>query len=184
MEYIISLSSQTKGFLFSIGFGVIIGVLYDLLRVIRLTLTKKRFFILIFDIVFVLTAAVLSFLFFLTVAYGEVRLYIIFGELLGFLIYYFSFGVVAVRFCEKTADKIKHILKSVFRILSAPFVKIYELALGKLKIFGNFLYKLSKKSAVIANYHLKKYKALLYNLTVKMRKFRVNSPDGKGGAEK
>ena len=172
MEYIISLSTQTKGFLFSLGFGVILGVFYDALRIIRLTLTEKKAFIPVFDIIFTLTAAVASFLFFLTVTDGEIRLYILFGELLGFTVYYLAFGIIAVRFCEKAALKIKSIIIKIFAFIFSPFAKLCRLLRKTLK-------KVCKNTKIL----LQKDKALLYNLTDKMRKYRVKFPFGKGGAE-
>ncbi len=183
MEYIISLSTQTKGFLFSVGFGVIIGVLYDLLRIVRLCLTGKSFFVAVFDIVFAVSAAVLSFLFFLTVTDGEIRLYILFGEMLGFLIYYFSFGIIAVRFCEKTAEKIKKFFKKLFMFVFSPFIKFFKRIEEKINAFRKYLLEMSKKPIKNAKILLQKDFIMLYNLTDKMFKCRKKSPDNESDGD-
>ena len=102
MEYITSLSSQAKNFLFSLGFGVLIGVLYDLLRIVRMSVSSSKRALYITDFIFVFTASVATFLFCLTVTDGQLRFYILFGEALGFFIYYLSFGIIAVKFSTKT----------------------------------------------------------------------------------
>ena len=52
MEYITSLSSQAKNFLFSLGFGVLIGVLYDLLRIVRMSVSSSKRALYITDFIF------------------------------------------------------------------------------------------------------------------------------------
>lgn len=178
MEYIISLSTQTRGFLISIGFGALVGAWYDLIRIIRLTFTKSgRAALMVSDIFFVLSAALMTFLFLLTVTDGEIRLYILFGELIGFVIYYFSFGVIAVRFTQKTVNKIKKAVKRIFGFVFAPFIKIFRFFGRKTDKLFKIFQKMSKKFDKNAKILLQKDKALLYNLTDKMRKSRKKLSD-------
>lgn len=125
MEYILSLSTQTKSFLLSLGFGLIIGILYDLLRVIRLLFFSSKIALFITDFLFSLISCILTFLFCLCVSNGEVRLYIIVGEIIGFGVFYFSFGAVAVKFSEKTVNKILKIIKRIISFIFSPFIKLF-----------------------------------------------------------
>ena len=168
MEYIVSLSSQTKNFLFSLGFGALTGVLYDILRVIRMSISSSKSALYITDFIFVFVSSVATFLFCLTVTDGQLRFYVLFGEALGFLIYYFSFGIIAVKFSAKTVEKIKSFFKKFFRFVSAPFRKIFI-------IFSKFVKKSTlksrkslKKAAKKAKTLLQIGKPLLYNLDVNM----------------
>ena len=178
MEYIISLSSQARGFLYSLGFGVLVGILYDGIRIIRLTFTKSKTATAISDILFVIIAGVATFIFFLSVTYGEVRLYAVGGELLGFLIYYFSFGVIAVCYTEKTVSKIKAARKHFFAFLFSPLIRLCRFCLSKVKIFSKKISKMSKKRLKIAKYLLQKYKYMLYNQKDRMSNY-VNSTSKK-----
>lgn len=125
MEYILSLSTQMRSFLFSLGFGLIIGMLYDILRVIRLCLFFSKTAVFITDFLFSVLSAIMTFLFCLCVSNGEVRLYLVMGEIIGFSVFYFSFGAVAVRFSEKTVKKIGSILKRIFSFIFSPFIKLF-----------------------------------------------------------
>ncbi len=171
MEYIVSISSQTKNFLFSLGFGAVIGAFYDFLRIVRICISDSLKILYIFDFLFVFVSAVATFLFCLGTTDGEIRLYIILGEILGFLIYYFSFGIIAVRFSEKTVLKIKTLLSSFFARLLSPFGKL-------IAAIGNSVSKMSAQSGKSAKKLLKKtkmllqrHKALLYNLDGKMHNY-------------
>ncbi len=168
MEYIVSLSSQTKNFLFSLGFGVLIGVLYDILRVIRMSISSSKKALYVTDFIFVFVSSVATFLFCLTVTDGQLRFYVLFGEALGFLIYYFSFGIIAVKFSTKTVEKIKSFFKKFFRFVSAPFRKIFARVSGFVKKAASKSRKSLKKSAKNAKILLQSDKALLYNLSVNM----------------
>ena len=125
MEYILSLSTQTRSFLLSLGFGLIIGILYDVLRVVRIFLSFSKIAAYVTDFLFSVLSAVMTFLFCLSVSNGEVRLYIILGEFIGFSVFYLSFGTVAVKFSEKTVKKILNALRKIFRLIFSPFIKIF-----------------------------------------------------------
>lgn len=168
MEYIVSLSSQTKNFLFSLGFGVLTGVLYDILRVIRMSISSSKRALYITDFIFVFVSSVATFLFCLTVTDGQLRFYVLFGEALGFLIYYFSFGIIAVKFSTKTVEKIKSFFKKLFRFISAPFRKFFVRVSGFAKKAASKSRKSLKKSAKNAKTLLQSNKSLLYNLSVNM----------------
>ena len=117
MEYILSLSTQTRSFLLSLGFGLIIGILYDVLRVVRIFLSFSKIAAYVTDFLFSVLSAVMTFLFCLSVSNGEVRLYIILGEFIGFSVFYLSFGTVAVKFSEKTVKKMLNALRKIFRLI-------------------------------------------------------------------
>ena len=180
MEYIISLSSQTRGFLFALGLGAVLGVIYDVIRIFRLTFTRSGLSVLTGDIVFMLVSCALTFLYCLTATDGEVRLYVLAGELLGFAVYYFSFGIIAVRFCEKTACRIRSFFKKLLAFIFAPAVRFFRFLKGKMRIFLKFLHKMSKKCSKNAKMHLQKDKALLYNQIDKMQKYRKKSSENEG----
>ena len=171
MEYIFRLASQTRGCLMSLGFGLLVGVLYDILRVIRLTLTKSKIAVYVFDTLFVFLASTGSFLFMLTVTDGQLRAFIVFGELLGFFVYYFSFGVIAVKFTTKTAEKIKAFFKRIFNMILAPFKKIFVRVSAKITENIKKLRKNVQKSLKKSKFLLQIDNSLLYNLIDKKRIF-------------
>lgn len=168
MEYIVGLSSQTRNFLFSLGFGALTGILYDILRIVRMSVSSSKKALYITDFIFVFAASVATFLFCLTVTDGQLRFYVIFGEALGFTIYYFSFGIIAVRFSTKTVEKIRSFFKKFFGLICAPFRKIFSRAAGFVKKSAFKSKKAVKESAKNAKILLQSNKSLLYNLNVNM----------------
>jgi len=123
MEYLPSIADQTRLFLFSLGFGFALGILYDLFRIIRLLAGRTgRVSLMAQDILYCLCCTVLSFFFFLAVGDGAVRLYLLGGEILGWLVYYVSFGTVALRFSEWLVRLLRRFFRFLIRIFTAPFL--------------------------------------------------------------
>ena len=76
MDYIVGMPRQTTNFLLSLGFGFCIGVLYDVVRTIRLIFGGGKRTVLIFDILYSAFAGLVTFIFSLVITNGMVFLYI------------------------------------------------------------------------------------------------------------
>ena len=173
MTYGISLARQTYTFFVSVGFGFLLGVVYDVFFLIRNLISKRRWVTFICDAVFTVSASVMSFLLLLIITDGRIRAYVLFGEAVGFLVYYFSLGVFIVKLCEKITRIIrsvfaffKRILLFIFKVISWPFRKLFV-------IFSTFFKKIYEKTCKKAKKMVKKSKfllqvdtALLYNQRV------------------
>ena len=122
--YGLSLATQTKGFLLSMGLGFVMGFFYDLFRIIRLAISKKKVFIIIFDLLYCIFLCFVSFVFCMTVNEGQFRLYLLLGEAIGFAVYYFSLGVVVFTFGEKSVEVIKSCFKRIFKIITTFSTKL------------------------------------------------------------
>ena len=162
--YSVPQNQQLIIFLASIGLGFILGILYDLLRTVRLTISKSNVSIIIFDIIYFLLFGFFSFLFILAMNKGEVRLYIPAGEIIGWLFYYFSFGLAAIRITDIIVRVIRSFFSLVFKIITAPFkltAKVFSVIFRRLiilfKKIGNFFRKIVKKL-------LPKARVCVYNL--------------------
>lgn len=117
--YMLTIADQTRLFLLALGLGFLLGIVYDLFRVVRMAFTMRRVGVFIQDVLFFLTCAAATFLFLLAVNQGEIRGFIIAGEGLGFLIYYFSFGLLAVRVSSFLVHAIHRLF--FFRAFSRSF---------------------------------------------------------------
>lgn len=178
MTYLISGPQQIRIFLYAVGFGFFIGILYDLFRTLRLLLTNGKRAFLVSDILFSLAAGLFTFLFALVQLDGTIRGYALFGEIIGFLIYSVTFGV----FFTKLSDRIVRGISRIFRTLARPFLYLYRKAC---KFFRKNVEKTRKKakfSVKKSKFHLKSTKGLLYNLRVRVssdrRKNSRNESDG------
>ncbi|MDR1463778.1 MAG: spore cortex biosynthesis protein YabQ [Oscillospiraceae bacterium] len=121
VPYLPSMADQTRVFLYAFGFGFALGILYDLFRVVRLLLARGRWYLLAQDIFYFLCCTVLSFFFFLAVSDGGWRSYGVGGEILGWLVYYFSLGTVALRASEWTVRAVRRAVLAVVWVISLPF---------------------------------------------------------------
>ena len=154
---------QTTNFLLSLGFGFCIGVLYDVVRTIRLIFGGGKRTVLIFDILYSAFAGLVTFIFSLVITNGMVMAYVVFGEMLGFFIYYITFGVFAARFSERVTEAVKGFFIKIFKAIATPFLKLF----GFFKrVFGKISQKSRKKAVKAAKkskIHLKLCGSLLYN---------------------
>ena len=165
--YGLSLATQTKNFLLSLGFGFIMGIFYDLFRIARISISKGKIATVISDILYCVFLCFSFMLFCLTVNEGEIRLYLLLGSLAGFFVYYFSLGVIIFSFSERLILFVKKFIRSVFNVISFPFRFVF----GKLrKMFKDLSAKRKKNTKNIKNkskFLLNVNKLLLYNLFVK-----------------
>lgn len=92
MEY--SLYEQLLTFAFSLVCGACLGVLYEVLRLLRELSPWGRFFVFFCDVLFMLVFSFVSVLFSVCFSRGNTRYFIIFGELLGLLAVRFTIGAL------------------------------------------------------------------------------------------
>lgn len=174
--YMLTIADQTRLFLLAIGLGFLLGVVYDLFRVVRMAFTMRRAGVFIQDVLFFLVCAAVTFVFLLAVNQGEIRGFIIAGEVLGFLIYYFSLGLLAMR----VSSFLVHATQRIFHLISVPFRALMRLLKRLFGKIGISVKKTSKKIAKKSKFNLKHDKTLLYNLVKKagVRKQQKRKEDG------
>lgn len=112
MTYIFSMNEQLLLFCKSLGFGFLVGVGYDVFALFRVLFSRGRGLV-VWEIGYAFLAAVCSFLFDLTLNGGNLRLYMLTAECVGFALWYFVAGVPIrmgvhrlLRLANKTAQKI------------------------------------------------------------------------------
>ncbi len=162
--YSVPHSEQLSIFLSSLGVGFILGVLYDILRGLRLSVSKSKVLVVVFDLIYFLLLAFITFIFILAANKGEIRFYIILGEIIGLVFYYVSFGIAAIKITDKIIGLLRRFYSFSFKVLSAPFRLMKRLFLNlKEKIKKKFR-KTSKNSEKIRKKHLPKLRLYVYNL--------------------
>lgn len=160
MEYIQGLSAQTRIFFYSLGFGFLLGILYDVFRTVRTVISNSRGFVLFMDLLYFTVCAFLIFCFNMVVDSGHIRIYIALGELLGWLVYYFSFGAIAMKAGNAVSAFIKRLLKLIFK----PFGIIIQKMRRKMRHFGGFCKKTIRKNDKKTKFILQKHRSIVYNL--------------------
>lgn len=129
LESFFTSGQQLNLFLISCAFGFPIGVIYDVFRVIRIMFIHGKIAVLIEDIIFFMIYGVFIMSFTITAARSEFRFYYIFGNMLGFVLYFVTLGNIITKF-------LKMIIQAVKKLIKRPAKKI---ALICEKIFRNFV---------------------------------------------
>ena len=110
MTYLGTISEQVTLFFKTCGFGFLLGALYEVFRVLRRLLTGGRF-ILLWDLLYSITASVTGFLFLLSYGNGKLRLYIVIGMIIGFSVYYLTLGTSVSRCVDAAIGIVMQIIK-------------------------------------------------------------------------
>lgn len=160
MDYIQGIADQTEIFLYALGFGFPLGILYDIFRIPRMIISWSKGFILFLDLFYFAVCTFLTFCFVLTVDSGRIRIYVAAGEILGWLVYYFSFGAIAMR----VSNAVVSAFKRVFSAAAKPVRRISGKISRKTACFIKFCKKNIRKSEKKQKYILQKYKGIVYNL--------------------
>lgn len=134
---------QSVAFMYSVLLGLALGVIYGVLKIIRIAFFSNKISVFISDIFFMLVAAMSVFYFSLAFLYGYIRIYVFIGCITGFLLYRCTLGKVT-------------------SMLYCPLINFIKKILGKIKLK---LKKITKKLLKIAN-------KILYNILTKMSIFK------------
>ena len=115
---------------FSIIFGAFLGIFYDIFRIIRIFFKCKFWNVFIQDIIYFFLSGVSTFLFILFINSGEIRFYILAGELMGFTLYYLTLGSLVYGIFYRFSRVIKKFFTKIFRALFVPI----KSSVGKIRL--------------------------------------------------
>lgn len=122
-------------FIYSIVIGIILGVVYDVFRIQRITMeSDNKYFtvirdIIIFieDIIFAIISAIFIAIMIFYVNNGQIRWFALFGTSIGFIIYYNTIGRIVILCSEKIIAFIRYCIRMiknlVCRFLIKPVIK-------------------------------------------------------------
>lgn len=159
----ITVAEETKVFLLSCLLGGALGVVYDIFRILRVAVPHGRIGVLLEDMLYCLILTFCNFLFFLQFCRGYFRFYVLLGEGLGFLIYFFTVGILVIHAAKGIITWIKKILFFLYRITIAPILRFLCLIGQKIRtLFRRILQKCSIRR-LIARQGLKPDTKVLYN---------------------
>ena len=175
MEYIQGLPAQTELFLLSLGFGFLLGILYDVFRTLRMMIGSSDKLIFAADLLYFLICGVLSFFFLLVTDEGRLRFYTVLGEALGWMIYYFSLGTVAMKVSAAAVRTAKRLMSFVFKPIKFVIRKIMMF----FKKIADFIKKRIKKNSKKSKFILQNGKSLVYNLYSYLYNYNFNKNKGK-----
>lgn len=127
MNYSEPLISQVTVFFRAVGCGIILGMLYDALSLVRMLFGERKGVYVFFDTLYFLAASLISFFFMVLYNSGQVRFNLMLAEGAGGIAFHFSLGrYVLGRFAAGISR-----IRSFLRFLARPFVK----TAGKVCVF-------------------------------------------------
>lgn len=153
----IELSAQMYIFMKSIALGFLLGFIYNLFMLFRISFIRNFVAVFFQDIIFFVSGSILTFLFVFETNYGQLRFYIFAGELIGFCLYYFFPARLVNLLWLKADTKIKRKLRKPFKFIQSKFavLKIKKNDKKDKKIMKKFFYfainLLHKKNKVLYN---------------------------------
>lgn len=153
----IELSAQMYIFIKSIALGFLLGFIYNLFMLFRISFIRNFVAVFFQDIIFFVSGSFLTFLFVFETNYGQLRFYIFAGELIGFCLYYFFPARLVNLLWLKADTKIKRKLRKPFNFIQSKF------AVLKIKKNDKKDKKIMKKIFYFAINLLHKKNKVLYN---------------------
>lgn len=116
-SYMFEPKTELGLFVSSIVIGILFAIVFDVLRVIRIIFPHKSWMVFIEDMFFMLFCGFWFFIFSMTSARGQLRAFLLAGNLLGFFLYIFTVGELVRRLVTKTREAIIAFLKRVYNLL-------------------------------------------------------------------
>lgn len=150
----IDLANQLSTFFLSVPLGFMLGALFYALEGTGLTSNRQKIRRFIWDIIFFIFAGFATYCFLLIRSKGEIRGFVLVGELIGFLIYKKLFGRITAIALGWLVSLLKSFVEAVFR----PIVQIVCLMCA-------FIKKIFKKVNIFSKKRLKKQDRLVYTET-------------------
>lgn len=154
---------ETIVFLYACALGAGLGVLYDLFRLMRLVTGGKAALVFVEDVLFFSAAAGATLWFSIRYCSGWLRLFVLFGECLGFLLYHFTVGEIVIRCLGLIWRAVQGVFAWIWRrilkplahaVLYIPHIIIKNVVLNLQK---------SKKPSLFHKFFLKQRARMMYN---------------------
>ncbi len=162
MRYTQPLSDQVLMFISSIGPGVVIGFIYDVIFSFFRTFGSSRGITITADLLFSISATLLSFFYMVIYNDGTVRLNIVIAQLIGAVTFHYALG----RYISKPIEFFARLMTKLFSKVFYPMVYIFKKSAGyATKMLDNIKIRVAykeksekdkKKTINILKIHLKK----------------------------
>lgn len=176
-ELNLPLEEQLHGFLIAVAAGVLLGALYDAVRVYRILMRPPKRQVFFLDTAVLVLCSFLTFLTALAACSGVLRFYLFLGEGLGWCLYAFTLGKITVRLASAVLWVLERLVFRPARRLAACAKALLIRLFGRVKSFLKKILKQRKKA-------LKPPGKVVYNRSGSSRKVkRKKIPARRDGGE-
>lgn len=139
---------QINTFIFGILLGGIFSFIYITFyqSIIKLPVKINRIVFIIFDVLFLSFISVITHFYLILVCYGKIRFYIIFSEIIGFLLFKFTLGIIVKFLIDKVLMLIQNIILFPLWKMINMIMRFICRNLLKIKLFIKKPQKVVKKT--------------------------------------
>ncbi|MGE5629546.1 MAG: spore cortex biosynthesis protein YabQ [Caulobacteraceae bacterium] len=130
---------QSFVFSYSVYGGILIGIIYDIYRVLRGRKKGERLITSLWDILFIFSVFIVVVWAIFSSNYGDIRAYVLIGFIVGFFLYERLLGRLAVGVFQFVMGKLVRFIKTTNSIIILPLKLIYTMVNRGLLGLTNFL---------------------------------------------
>ncbi len=160
--------------------GFLLGACYDVFRILRMAFPNGRVLIFLEDVLYFALAAVASFSFIVLANGGLLRAFVLIGELLGTILYFFTLSLLIMGAARQILRVVHAILRFIYRLTLLPLLRLGQWIFKKLRRATGFFRNRVKFSFFIAKKHLKPPDDIVYNVPISPQSL-VSVPESECG---
>ena len=149
---IVSINEQLLLFLTCVQTGVIMGMLYDLIRIFRKIIPHPNWLVQIEDLLYWVICGCFAFIMVYWENYGQIRGFVFIGIIIGGTLYFCTISLLFMRIATWTIYFVKQMVRKVIKIILIPI----QLILGIMRIPYIYISKICSIINVKRKIHVKK----------------------------
>ncbi len=123
-ETTVSAAAQISVLLLAVTSGFAIGLYYDFFRLIRKIIRCGKISVMIQDIIFWITSAIVVFFQSISVNGGYVRIYFIITIILSWFFYFFTVGRIVMFMVNSLIELLKRLFQLLFKYIIGPLGRL------------------------------------------------------------
>lgn len=128
--------------------GFIIGILFDIFRILRRTFKTPDVITYIEDILFWLLTGILLIYILITISNGQIRIYNVLGLIIGIITYLLVFSRIFINISIKILKIVIYPIKLLFNLIRRIFTPFTFFVINLKKLTFNLVKKLNKKQKI------------------------------------
>ena len=155
------ITEQSLLFLTAVQIGVLMGVLFDLVRIFRKLIKHPSFLVQIEDMLYWVVCGFMGFYMLYICNYADIRPYIFIGIVLGGIFYFSTFSIIFMKIATIVIFYIKAFLRKLIKLLLIPLKGILHMIriplryISKQYLHIKYVYKLKYRQIKRKQYEQK-----------------------------
>lgn len=156
------ITNQAVLFMRSLEIGILMGILFDLVRIFRKLIKHPNFLVQIEDMLYWIVCGFIGFYMLYVCNYADIRPFIFIGILLGAVFYFMTFSVIFMKIATIVIHYIKELIRKLVKAIKEYIFNPIKFVLKKLVVL------LNRPILYIA----KKWRHLLYMNKLRYRQYK------------